>query len=709
LPDKTVKSSPDSIIKNAQDLLDIDIRAWQHIYDKAKEDLHFLSDHEHAQWDQKDYQARRSTGRPALTIDQLGQFIHQVENDIRMNTPTINILPSDNEATEDTADIISGLIKTIEYESKADDAYDLASSFAVRSSIGYIRVDHEYADNKTFDQKLCIKRVTNPLAVVMDSTSIEAAACDAKHAFVLDKLTVAEFKKMYPGSEPVSFEVNKETSPDDAQEDDEITVVEFFQIEEGEETIAEGDKSRKVKSKTVKRYKLSGSAILEESVFPGEYIPIVPVYGEESWIEGKRHIYSLIRRSKDAQRMFNYWKSLETELLQKAPKAPIIAVEGTTEDFKADWTNPDKASVLRYKQKDSSGQPAPAPHRMDPPTIPTGVVNASRGAVEDIKATMGLYNAALGQQGNEKSGIAIARRQQEGDVATFHFGDNLVKAITQVGMILVSAIPTIYDTPRIINILGKEDETKAVAINGATYEDQEEEYDLTSGVYGVRVTTGANYTTQRQQAAEAYNEMISRNPQLMEVAGDLLFKYMDFPGADALSERLKKIMPPEVVGDENGGQEQDPEKMQMMQQMQQMGQQMEQMAQELQSKQSEEQLKQAELQIKSLEAQTKAQATQLAAETKQAELQLKSQSEQGDLQYKAAAEQAEQEYKLAELELKLQAEQNDVEIERAKLQLEAEKLVIEREKLGLDVVKAQHDMLQPTEIDIVSIDNQEGN
>lgn len=685
MPDKSEDKSQ-TLIERALDLLDVDIRAWQHIYDAAREDLHFLSDDEHAQWDSQDYQARRSTGRPALTIDQLGQFIHQVENDIRMNTPTINVLPSDNEATDEVAETYAGLIKTIEYQSQADDAYDLAASFAVRSGIGYIRVDHDYSYGEGFEQDLKVERVTNPFSVIMDSTSRGAAGCDAKHGFILDKMSVKEFKNTYPGKDPVSFEVNRSEESSQADDDDnEITVVEFFEIEETKRTITQGDRSRETGDKVVKRYKLSGKDILEETIFPGTYIPIVPVYGEESWMEGKRHLFSLIRRSKDAQRMFNYWKSLETELLMKAPKAPIIAVEGTTEDFKADWVNPDKASVLRWKQKDSEGQPAPAPYRLEPPTIPTGVVNASRGAVEDIKATMGLYNAALGQSGNEKSGVAIARRQQEGDVATFHYGDNLVKAITQVGKILVSAIPTIYDTPRVIRILGKEEEISAVGINGQLVEYQEETFDLTKGRFDVRVVTGASYTTQRQEAADAYNEMIGRDPALMQVAGDLLFKYMDFPGAEALSERLKKTIPPELLG-EDGEQEQDPEKMQMQQVMQQMQEQIQAMGQELENKQSEEQAKQAEIQIKGIEAQTKAQATQITAETKSAEIQLK-----------AEADKAEYELKRAELELKLQAEQNSVEIERAKLQLEIEKLAIEREKLGLEAVRAQHDMLQPTE------------
>lgn len=635
------------IIEKAKKRFKRDQRLWSNIYDKSAEDLHFLSDDEFAQWDKADFEERTKTGRPALTVDQLGQFVHQVANDIRMNTPTINVLPSDVNATKDTAEILKGIIREIEYHSNADDVYDTASLNSVKCSIGFIRVDHEYVDG-SLEQQLLIKRVVNPLSCWIDFDSIECDGRDAKHATIIDRMTVEAFKAKYPDFEPSCFESDKLTG---FKDDEEITIAEHFVIEETPEVITSQDglTSREINKKTVRRYKLSGKDVLEETTFPGTYIPVIPVYGEEAWINGERHIFSLIRKSKSAQRMFNYWKSLETELLMKAPQAPVMAAEGQVEDYAEDWKHPSKAMVLRYKAKDLDGNVLGAPQRLEPPVIPTGIVNAARQTVDDIKATMGIYNASLGMRSNEQSGIAIRQRQAEGDVATYHFADNLVRSITQVGRILVGAIPAIYDTPRILRIIGAEDETKSIGVNGALALDQTQTVDLTQGKYDVRVTTGASFATRRQEAAEFLTTMMHAQPELLKLAGDLLFKNMDFTGSDALSERMKKIMDPKLL--EEGGQ--DPAVAQLTMQLQQMQQAMQAMQAELQSK--------------------------------NAEMQLKAQAEQNDVM----ESQANAQLKLHELDLKHKETLATLEIKRQELALKAQ-------ELNLKLTEMQARAMQPS-------------
>ena len=515
---------PDNVLERAKKSFKHDKEAWRENYEKALDDLRFTSDDEGAQWDAKMYSERIDTGRPVVTVDQLDQFIHQVANDIRQNTPTINVVPSDVQSSQDTADAIKGIIKEIEYYSSADDAYDTASLYSVRGGIGFIRVDHEYINGKDGEQRLCIKRVVNPLAVWIDSDSIESDGRDAKRGFVIDQITVSDFKEKYPDADPVPFEDDgKDTQ--ERLDADYISVCEYFEIEEGEE------------GRIVRRYMLSGDDILAETTFPGDYIPIVPVYGEEFWIDGKRYLFSLIRKSKSAQRMRNLWKSLETELLLKAPQAPMQAAEGQTEDYVEDYRNPDKVSVLRYNAKDAEGNLIGPPQRLAPPPIPAGIVNASMQNVEDIRATMGIYQASLGMQSNEKSGIAIRERRIEGDTATYHFGDNLVRSITQVGRILVSAIPVVYSESRILKIVGMDDEPDYIGVNGAVYDEQESTIDLSGGQYSVRVQTGPAYNTRRQEAAQFLVDIIGTDQGLMRIFGDLLFKNLEI-GRASCRERV---------------------------------------------------------------------------------------------------------------------------------------------------------------------------
>lgn len=643
-----------SVIERAKQKYQIDESHWKNIYLAAERDLDFLSDDLYAQWDFEDANRRADSGRPVLTIDQLSQFIHQVANDIRMNTPAIAVIPSGDEASVETAEIYKGLIRNIEYKSQADDAYDLAADFAVRCSIGFITITNDYEDDETFNQELRINRVVDPFMCMIDSNSVQVDGRDAMHGYVLEPMSVRDFKDKYKDKPAISF-TDKET-PREAKDDETILLARYYEIEEQEQDVAmledgsivsygEGVKfrlRRKIKKRIVRCYVLSGQDILEESIFPGKYVPIVPVYGEEMWRKGKRHLHSLIRKSKDAQRMYNYWKSLETELLQKQPKAPVMVGEGQIEDYAEDWKNPDKAMALRYKATDLKGNPLPPPQRLEPPVIPTGIVNAARETVEDIKSTMGLYNASIGQRSNETSGIAIARRQEEGSVATYHFADNLNKSITHIGRILVCAIPEVYDASRVIRIIDEEENPKEVGINGMITDEQEVSYDLTRGKYDVKVIPGASYTTRRQETVQAMTELFARQPDLMMIMGDLYFKNSDFTGAQTMAERMRKAMDSKFL-EEN--EEVDPEKEQMRMALEQSGQAIAQMEAQLVEMEKRLKDKQAELMIKAKDAENQKEVDIAKVEIDRLKLMI----DQQKLDLEREKFQAEYEYKAAEL------------------------------------------------------------
>lgn len=638
---------------------------WFDIYQAAKDDLRFSIGQDH--WSDRERTDRGN--RPCLVVNELTQYINQVVNDERQNTPSINVIPVGEGSDIETAKVYKGLIRNIEYRSGADEVYDTAGEYAVTCSIGFIRVDHDYVSDDSFEQELLIKRVQNPLTTYIDPASIECDGRDAEWAISLDTIGKERFEELYPEREFTSFD----PKPTD-QRADTITIGEVFKkeyktvdkqmAEDGSlvDYIKEDDNTEKKKTKRklkqviIRRYKFNGDGDpLEESIFPGKYIPIVPVYGKEVWVDGDRHILSLIRQSKDAQRRLNHWVSKETEILSLAPIAPVMAPVGSTEDF-PEWGNPYGGdTILRYKMKDASGNPLDKPERLMPPTPPAGFINAMQGAKENIKETMGLYNASLGAKSNETSGVAIQKRQQEGDTATFHFGDNRNRSITQVGRIIVSAAPEVYDTDRVLQIMGEEDEPKLVGVNGAQMQQgQEVEHDLRKGQYDVRVTTGASYTTKRQEAAALLGDMVKANPQLMGVVGDLLFKNMDIAGAEAIAARVKKTIPPNLLEDEEG----DPEKQQMVQTIQALQQQLDQKDAELQSKQGDGQAKLAETELKAQELQ----------------------------------------FKKVEQELKMQADVAKNKIEQQKLELENKKLNIELMKVGQTVNETGEIIDSPKEV-----------
>lgn len=594
---------------DAQEALKLYTKAkdyWADIYTQWVEDVRFSIglDHHYGKTEEQ------CLKEGLLTVPVLPQFIHQVVNDMRMNTPSINVLPSEDEQSDiETAKIFKGLIRNIEYKSKADAVYDTAGEYAVRGGFGFARICHDYVDDYSDKQELLLKRVQNPEAIYLDPTYVECDGSDAEYGFILQPLTKEDFEKRWPDKTAASFD-DKPLN----QDAKEINICEMF-IKEYEETTNEY--KRKIKKVTVKRYLMSGVDILEETTFPGKYIPIVPFLGEEVWVDGKRHLMSLIRNAKDAQRRLNKWATKESQILDMSPIAPILAPLGSVEDFGDEYSKIGDVTVIRYKQFDAAGNQLNKPERLSAPQIPTGFVNAMQEAGEQVKQAMGMYNASIGARSNETSGVAIDARKVEGDVATFHFGDNRNRSIQHIGRILVCAIPEIYDTARIIQIIGDEEEPKMIGVNGAgMQEGQNQPYDLRKGMYDVRVTTGASYTTKRQEAAALLSDLITKTPALMGVMGDLLFKNMDIAGADAIAARVKKTIPKELLADEEaaikGEQALDPEKEEMAQIIEALNaklQEAEVVAQqamgEAKSKQAEAAVKMAEIAVKEKEVEVK--------------------------------------------------------------------------------------------------------
>ena len=622
----------EDLVQKIKDKFDRDQGYWSSIYDEAKKDMRFLSGDEDAQWE-----GIRDKPSPALTIDRLSSVVNQIANDIRMNTPAIKIIPGDKESSEDVADILSGLIKNIEYESMADSVYDSAALSSVRCGLGFMRVETEYEDNESFNQKICIKRVPNPLNVFIDCTSTESDGSDMKHATILQEMLVSDFKEEYPKNDPADFKaggVDKKYKDEDS-----IFIAEHFYIKSSKEEIVspDGMQKRPVMRKTIIRVLLSGKDILEQTTFPGDYVPVVPVFGEEYWVEGKRYLSSAIRRAKDPQIMYNYWRSVEMSLVKNQQVAPTMVAEGAISGYEKEWQD-HKSLVVQYRTHDPVGNVLPKPERLPPPQIPTGIINAAREMAEDIKATTGIFDASLGNRSNETSGVAIQKRQQEGDTATYHFADNLTRAIAYAGKIIISAIPTIYDTARVLNIMDVEGNVKRVGVNGEIAEDQEDEIDLTRGRYTVKVTTGPSFTTKRQESAEFFGKIAQSQPEMMQIVGDLIFKYMDVPGADALSERIKKTMNPRLLEEDD-----DPMAAQYQQQMEAMQQQLQMAGQELQALQQQLDNKEADTAIK-------VQSEQNKTEIEGAKLMLQQSEMEADMQIK----QQELEIKMKELEIKEQ-------------------------------------------------------
>ena len=358
---------------------------------------------------------------------------------------------------------------------------------------------------------------------------------------------------------------------------------------------------RPVRCYKVKQHILSGAETLESNDWAGSYIPIVPVYGDEVNVEGRRYFRSLIRDAKDAARMFNYWRTTATEVVALAPRAPYIGRKGAFNSDASKWATANSSSHA-YIEFDG----AEAPQRQPFVGVPAGMIQEAMNASDDIKAITGIYDASLGARSNETSGKAIMARQREGDVSTFHFIDNLNRAIRHTGRIMIDLIPKVYSTERIIRVLGEDGKPEAVKINADRQQmdgmdDQKEAlriHDVRTGRYDLTVTSGPSFTTRREEAATQMIELIRSYPDAAPIIGDLLAKNLDWPGADEIAKRLEKMLPPQARDEEGGV---DPE---MQAQIEQMGQALQEMGQKLQEAEGKRDLEAQKIAIEGYKAET---------------------------------------------------------------------------------------------------------
>ena len=589
-------------------------------------------------------QGQTINARPCLTINKLPQHVRQVTNDQRQNRPAGKVIPVDSQADPEMAEIFEGMVRHIEYISDADVAYDTACDNQVTFGEGYIRILTEYCDENTFDQDIKIGRVRNSFSVYMDPTIQDPCGADAKWCFITEDISRDEYGRLFPDAAPITT-IQAQGVGDQSLamwfNETLIRIAEYFYIEESLQTLnmypggvtafqgspeakqlemmgLQPVRTRRANRKQVKWIKTNGYEILEESDWAGKHIPVVRVIGNEFEIDGRVYVSGLVRNAKDAQRMYNYWVSQEAEMLALAPKAPFIGYGGQFEGYEQQWKTANTTNwpylEVNPDVTDGNGSVLPLPQRAMPPMAQQGLIAAKMGAADDIKATTGQYDSSIGATSNERSGKAILARERQGDTGTYHFVDNLARAVRYVTRQIVDLIPKIYDTQRVARIIGLDGETKMVQIDPnqpmpvRKIQDQsgvvvQKIYNPSVGKYDVRVTTGPNYMTKRQESMEAMAQILQGNPNLWAVAGDLFVKNMDWPGAQEMAARLARTIDPKLLEDEDDS----PALQAANQQIQAMGQEMNQLHQMLM--QVNQSMEAQELRIKEYDAETKRIAT----------------------------------------------------------------------------------------------------
>ena len=712
--DKTDAKGDEKIILEARKYLK---ECVEHEEDERKlmqDDLRFCT---LDQWPQEIRNERENDiengPRPCLTIDKINQFITQVTNDMRQGKPGIVVRPQDEQADVETAKILKGLVRNIEDQSNADIAYYMAGESAAKIGLGFFRITTEYVSDDSFDQEIFVRPIPNTFSVYLGKHQFPDGS-DAKRGYIVDVMPIDRFKREYPNAKTEGAD-DWDSLQDDvgywrgSEETETMTVVEYFYLERIDQTLyflADGTtitkkdydswpdeagvkptimEEREGHKEQLKWVKMTGIEVLDKRDLPGQYIPIVEVVGRESVIDGKRRLWGLVRPAKDSLRMYNYFASTITEKIALAPKMPFIGAVGQFATMGEKWKKANRVNFayLEYDPVDVNGNAIPGPQRQGPSPVEVALVNQMQTIEHDVQTSLGMFKAAVGETESQQSGRAILALQRESDTGTYHFGANLGMSIRHAGRVIVDLIPHYYDTRRVVRILGEDGTVQSAQIDPNQPQAMTQQqgmdgkvqsiYNPGVGKYDVSITVGPSYNTKRMEAAATLTEIVKSNPEMMPIVGDLLFRSLDFPHADQIAERLKKMLPPNLQEDD--GAPIPAKAAAKIQELMQAGQQLQEQLQQV----GEENMK-----LKS-GAEAQMAKVQVSAQESQIELQLQKAKQDSELQL--AREKA-----AAEIEIKRQVADADYSIAQRKLEQEQEKENFKRESETMEKVRLANEV-----------------
>jgi len=592
------------VLVEADRRMDEVLTAWYENHDEARDDINFRDGDQYP-----DEIKRARKNRPMMVFNQMETYIQQIVGEARQNRFSIQVSPVDTDfGTKERIPSLAGgmdyelaqvyecLIRQIEYASRAEDAYDTAIDHAAGNGFGFFRILTDYAGEESFDKEIRIQRIANPLACAIDLTDPGMVGEGAEFAFVWGWLSKKVFEAKY-GIEP---------SPDRFShlgvsrarwwDGDKVRIAEYFRkvpterkivlledlqrIDLGDDKklwaeheryiVSQGGKIREdrvIETNKVEWYKLNGTQIVEGPIeFPSKWIPIVMVPGRELNKDGEMKYRSVIRFAKDAQRNYNYRRNTVAERLALGAMAPWVGPASAFKGFENLWreANTVPMGYLPWNDDPKNGAKEP-PQRLDPPQMPLGDQADAQASENDLKLTTGIFEAGLGQRSNEKSGVALNRRQRQVQTGTFSFHDNLAKAVAHGARIITDMIPRVYDSERVLRIRNPKGETDLVKINVEDPYTGQKLYDIGAAKYDIILKAGGNYATQREEFVDVMGQVISGNKEALMLIGDVFFANMDHPGALEVSKRFRAMLPPQVRAAEKAEAEgKDPETAQII-------------------------------------------------------------------------------------------------------------------------------------------------
>ena len=588
--DEAEKAFYSEILQHARERLYSSSSGWDFIVQRIKDDLEFSSG---KQWD--DATAKMRDGRPSLVLDKTKKFVDKVTGAYRNNPPGINVSPK-RDASMATAEAYECYIRNVITQPASRAAIETAGEHAAICGYGWIHLNYDYESEKSFDLVPYLVRIDDPRAIRIDRASVEADGSDAMWGFRLLRMDISEAKEKY-GEDVSAWDAIPQQYTDQWVDDQQIILAQYWWIDEVEDTLAkcllvngtsktyfmseiESDQSismqiqsiinqRPAKRKVCNYAFLSGAGVIETREWPSCDIPLVPVYGRQTWQDDRQFYSGLIRPLMDAQRLINYYSSTIAEVTALSPRVPFIIAEGQDEGYESDWQlyTIKNLPTLKYRPVSLNGTAVPPPSRSSQVGDLSPLLQALTVTTQDLTDISGIYEASLGQDSNQKSGVAIREASKNSDQVVALFGDNLKRSVVRVSQMIVNMMPNIISEDQTLK-LRHEDNSEFLIKHSKTSPqmekklgmDEEEIIDFTSGCFDISIESGSSYSTRRQETSAAMMELMNALPDIQRAAiAPEAVASQDWVGSERLAKILRLTLPPDLQASDDEEKEIDPQ------------------------------------------------------------------------------------------------------------------------------------------------------
>lgn len=580
-----------ALLARVRDFYDKGVGAFEENRRMHSEDLNFIYNAEAmGQWDPVVLQNRR--GKPSYTFNRVIGPVNIVVADMRQTKPSGKVRPASDGATEAVADIYGGLCRSIEQASRADNIYKEQYKYAVAGGYGAWWLMPEWmADDgdDAFKQVLRLQNIPNPQTVVWDPECNDPCAGDANQAIVAERIADDRYKALYHADGGIGSSFNFSRDSYGWFTDKEVRIADYFERIPTEKWIAQMTdgtvrdydadlkeleahfdsvptkdhqgitpahhhvtriaknkdgslKKRKTIAWKVLWVKCDGSNVLEgPHIYDWKRIPIVRCPGRYVNIEGRKKLQSLVRHAKDAQRSYNSRASDMIERSALIPKAPYLVTATMIKGYEPEWNQASTASrpYLPYNI-DPKAPEGGMPFRTPPIDMPQGAMALAQMAIQDIQATTGYFDPAIGnaEDMNRVSGKALVQHTRRSDLGSFEFVDGFGAALQLTWEMMIDMIPTVMDTEQIVRTIGHDGIENLITVNKAQ-ENGDILNDLKNGRYDCTVTIGPSFQTARQETLDTLISAAEAIPQVGQLCPDLLVKNLDSPDAVEMARRLR--------------------------------------------------------------------------------------------------------------------------------------------------------------------------